>query len=338
MATSTNGKLIKIRDGEVVLYRRGLSPKWQVRYKLPDNKWHRTSTRRTQIVEAKRVAAEAYDKARFRHSEGLNAVSRRFRDVAKLTIEKMELAVKAGKGKRTYRDYRQAIDNYLVPFFGSKSIDKLTEESMAEFDAWRVEKMEREPAASTISNHNAALNRVFDTALQEGWMQRRNVPVLTNAGKKAKRRPSFTLNEWQKLRANLRHWVKKTNVQRSIHIRELLWDYVLIVANTGMRPGTETYNLKWKQIRWESNDEGRYLVIAVKGKTGTRELVARHGCETYFTRLKSRFSVFDKMSLDDLLKAKREEYVFRMRDGDRTKNLFNVSSVRLNCEQTQLVI
>ena len=97
MATPTD-KLIKIRDGEVVLYRRGVSPKWQVRYKLPDNKWHRTSTRRTQLDEAKRVAGEAYDKARFRHSEGLNAVSRRFRDVAKLTIAKMDQAVQAGKG------------------------------------------------------------------------------------------------------------------------------------------------------------------------------------------------------------------------------------------------
>jgi integrase len=315
MATPTDGKLIKIRDGEVVLYRRGVSPKWQVRYKLPDNKWHRASTKRTQLDEARRVAGELYDKARFRHSEGLNAVSRRFRDVAQLTIEKMDQAVKAGKGKRTYKDYRQAIDNYLIPFFGNKSIDKITEESIAAFEAWRVEKMEKEPAKSTISNHNAALTRVFDTALQNGWMQRKNVPELTNTGKKGKRRPTFTLDEWRKLRANLRHWVNKTNVQRSIAIRELMWDYVLIVANTGMRPGTETYNLKWKQVRWSSSQvDERFLMIAPSGKTGERELVARHGCDEYFKRLQSRFPDLAKLSFDDLLKSNSDEYVFRLRE------------------------
>jgi integrase len=340
MATPTD-KLIKIRDGEVVLYRRGVSPKWQVRYKLPDNKWHRTSTRRTQLDEAKRVAGEAYDKARFRHSEGLNAVSRRFRDVAQLTIEKMDQAVQAGKGKRTYKDYRQAIDNYLIPFFGSKAVDKITEESIAAFEAWRVEKMEKEPAKSTISNHNAALNRVFDTALQQGWMQRKNVPELTNTGKKGKRRPTFTVEEWRKLRSNLRHWVNKTNMQRSVAIRELMWDYVLIVANTGMRPGTETYNLKWKQVRWStSNTEDRYLLVAPSGKTGERELVARHGCDEYFKRLQSRFPDLAELPFDDLLKSNSNEYVFRLRayttearppkhpavthEATRTKNLFSV--------------
>jgi integrase len=340
MAGSTD-KLVKLRDGEVVLYRRGDSLKWQARFKLPDNKWHRISTKRTSLPEAKRIAGDAYDRAKFRHSEGLNAVSRRFRDVAIVTKEKLDAAIKTGKGKKTYRDYIQVIDNYLIPFFGSKQIDKITEEATSAFETWRIEKMGREPAASTISNHNAALNRVFDTALQSGWMQRKNVPVLGNSGKKANRRPTFTLDEWRKLRANLRHWVSKTNVQRSIAIRELMWDYVLIVANTGMRPGTETYNLKWKQVRWSSNDpDTRYLLISPSGKTGERELVARHGSDEYFQRLQSRFPDLAKLSFDELLKSKSEDYVFRLRgfttearppklpavthEPTRTKNLFSV--------------
>jgi hypothetical protein len=340
MADSTN-KLIKLRDGEVVLYRRGDSLKWQARFKLPDNTWHRISTKRTALTEAQRIAGEAYDKARFRHSEGLNVSTRRFRDVAKLAIEKMENASKAGKGKRTYRDYRQAIENYFIPFFGSKQIDKITEETLLAFDAWRLEKMQKTPAKSTIANHNAAMNRVFDVALQNGWMQRRNVPELSNEGRKTKRRPTFTLDEWRKMRANLRHWVNKTNIPRSIAIRELLWDYVLIVANTGMRPGTETYNLKWKQVTWSSSDvDNRYLMVAPSGKTGERNVVARHGCDEYFKRLQSRFPDLAAMSFDQLLKSKSDEYVFRMRGytteakpprnksttyaATRTKNLFSV--------------
>ncbi len=333
MANSTEN-LVKIRDGEVVLYRRSEAPKWQARFKLPDNKWHRISTKRTSLAEAKRVAGEAYDRAKFRHSEGLNAVSRRFRDVAKIAKDKMDLAMASGKGKRTYKDYKQAIDNYLIPFFGAKQIDKITAESLSGFDAWRVEKMGKEPSASTIMNHNAALSRVFDVALQEGWMQQKNVPALANEGKKANRRPTFTIEEWRKLRSNLRFWVNKTNVQRSRAIRELLWDYVLIVANTGMRPGTETYNLKWKQVRWSGNGENRYLLISPDGKTGTRELVARHGCDEYFKRLQSRIPELAMLTFDELLKSQCNDYVFRMRSierkdlppkpAERTKNLFSV--------------
>jgi len=38
-----NDNLIHLRDGEVVLYRRENSGRWQARYKLADSKWHRLS-------------------------------------------------------------------------------------------------------------------------------------------------------------------------------------------------------------------------------------------------------------------------------------------------------
>jgi integrase len=36
-----------------------------------------------------------------------------------------------------------------------------------------------------------------------------------------------------------------------------LRDYVLILANTGMRHGTEAMNLKWRHIEWFINRKGR---------------------------------------------------------------------------------
>ena len=73
-------QLVKLRDGEVILYRRPESTRWQARFKLPDNTWHRITTKRTNIDEAQRVATEAYDRARFRHAEGFNAILRISRD------------------------------------------------------------------------------------------------------------------------------------------------------------------------------------------------------------------------------------------------------------------
>jgi integrase len=105
-------------------------------------------------------------------------------------------------------------------------------------------------------------------------------------------------------------------------MRELLRDYVLILANTGMRHGTEAQNLKWKHIEWYVDTRRqRYLQFTVNGKTGTRQLIAKHNCATYLERIKTRFGELAKHSLDELLNKRLDEYVFRLRDGTRTENL-----------------
>jgi integrase len=57
--------------------------------------------------------------------------------------------------------------------------------------------------------------------------------------------------------------------------RVLLVNYVLILANTGIRVG-EARNLKWRDIRPITTPDGTETVaLVVKGKTGMREVVAR---------------------------------------------------------------
>lgn len=250
---ATTNETIKLRDGEVVLYRRPESQRWQARFKLPDNTWHRITTKRTNIEEASRVATEEYDRARFLHSAGINAISRRFRDVAELAIKQMDDDIALGTGKVIYKDYKQVIRDYLIPFFGRLQIDKISAEDLVRFEGWRKSKMAKEPSASTVMNHNAALSRVFNVAVSSGWMLAKNLPVLKNTGKKGNRRPDFTLDEWRKVTANLRHWITKATDERSRQMRELLQDYVLILSNTGIRTGKEADNIQWKHLRWHTD-------------------------------------------------------------------------------------
>jgi integrase len=325
---------IKLRDGEVVLYKRKASNRWQARFKLPDNTWHRITTKRTSIDEASRIATEAYDQARFMHKAGINVVSRRFRDVAELAIKQMDTETDNGVGKVIYKDYKQAINTYLIPYFGNKQVDAIAQDDVTRFDAWRTQEMKRKPAASTIMNHNAALHRVFDTAIAHGWMLQKSIPILKNKGKKSNRRPDFTMQDWKRVTANLPHWIKKADNDRTRHMRELLQDYVLILSNTGIRTGTEAQNIKWKHLRWDKDEDGeRVLMIVVDGKTKQRELVARHGCAVFFARIQSRFPDLAKMTFDELLKKRVDEFVFRLRDtidddgkvikGKQTKNLYH---------------
>lgn len=306
----------KIRDDEMVLYKRPESSRWQARYKLPDGKWHHVSTKRTSLVEAKRIAGEIYDEARFKHKLGHVVVSRRFRDVANEAIKLLDEANQAGRGKAIYRDYKQVLEKYFIPYFGSKHIDKLTDADLSQFDTWRTEKMKKAPAASTLLNHNAALKKVYDVALGNGWVNQAQIPTLKIKGDKSQRRPDFSWEDWRKLTNNLHHWVKKATHERSKQIREVLWDYVMVLANTGMRTGTEAMNLKWNQIRWNADQNGqKYLLLSVKGKTGKRDLVARSGTETYLMRSQARFPELAAMTFDELLQAKLDKPVFRMRNG-----------------------
>jgi len=108
----------------------------------------------------------------------------------------------------------------------------------------------------------------------------------------------------------MRTWCVETSREKSLEIRELLRDYILILANTVMRPGTETYNLKWKHIEEFQQNGLRYMRFWVSGKTGERELIARHNVRRYLNRIESRFEV-----------CKPNNYVFRLKSGTRTKDL-----------------
>ena len=56
--------------------------------------------------------------------------------------------------------------------------------------------MGRVPIASFINNHNSALNRVFDEAIERGYMTKFQLPLLRNEGIKTERRPDFRLEDY----------------------------------------------------------------------------------------------------------------------------------------------
>jgi hypothetical protein len=64
VVTLVNENLAHARGGEVVLYKRGDSKRWQARFKLKDLKWHRVATKQVNIQYAAEAACEAYDRAR----------------------------------------------------------------------------------------------------------------------------------------------------------------------------------------------------------------------------------------------------------------------------------
>lgn len=305
----------------VVIYQRERSSVWQCRYKMADKKWRRTSTGEHEQTLALQAALRIYYEAEVKQASNLPLDNKRFGSVAEAVVKQMESELAQGEGKSVYHSYVFATNKYLIPFFGRHDIASITPALLRKFEAWRVAQMGREPKASTITTHNSALNKIFDYAEQHGWVTVAVRPKLQNKGKKSQARPAFTLAEYRTLCAKLPHWIRKARTDKSRQMRELLRDYVLVLANTGIRHGTEAMNLKWRHIDWHLKGDERYLRLTVTGKTGTHTAIARHATEDYLRRIQLRFADLAGMTFDQLLAARVDEYVFRLASGERTNNL-----------------
>jgi hypothetical protein len=91
--------------------------------------------------------------------------------------------------------------------------------------------------------------------------------MLVNKGEKSERRPDFTREEYATMIRKLPHWIKQGKAGKPTDMRYLMRDYVLILANTGMRHGTEALNLNWKHITLFEENDLQYLEMSVSGKT-----------------------------------------------------------------------
>jgi len=322
-------------ENELIVYRRPRSRVWQCRYKV-DGAWQRMTTKLRDLGKAKARARELQIEAEIRRRANLPFVTRKFRHVAKLAIEGMRREVAAGRGKVSYADYERVINDYLIPYFGNYSITSVDYAALDAFGKWREEKMGKAPTQSTLMTQNAALNRVFDEAVDRGFMTAANRPKPANKGEKSARRPAFDVEEVRALRAGFDDWIGRARNEQSKELRALLRDYVDVLLDTGARPGDELLNLQWQQIKFamkptitvtdevdeegeriELSDLNRSCFMTVSGKTGEREIVGMKPTVNAFERIiKRNYDV--KNSITEPFKGVavpgNADYVFRLRD------------------------
>jgi integrase len=247
--------------------------------------------------------------------------SKRFDVVARLAIEEMEAQIASGNGKSVYNDYITVTKKYLIPFFGSYNLTSIGYEELKKFGTWRIRTMGRTPVLSTITTHNSAMNRVFDTAVERGWIAQAQVPKLKNNGKKGTAREAFSLSDYKSLTSYMPSWIDKGHTEKTNQMRRLLRDYVLVLSNTGIRHGTEAMSLRWRDIEWIVKDGERYLQLTVSGKVGKRTAIARHNTQDYLRRIQERTPNIAQLTFDALLKKKLNQKVFVLEDGTETNSL-----------------
>ena len=285
------------------------------------NYWKRITTKSNELDKAKDIALEQYMEHLFKHKHGIPSVSKRFADIAKLSVAEMRRKLEADEGKKIFVDYVAVTENYLIPFFGKFNIANIGYKQVHAYEQWRREKFGRELKASTVNTHIAALNRVFDEAIARGYMQQTQVPVLTNTGKASLRRADFSRKEYAQMLRAFPHWVQQARSAKSLQMRELLKDYVRLLTSTGIRHGTEAQNVRWKHIDVFEENGRKYLAVWVDGKTGQREVIAKASTITYLKRIHKRCKDISNLTFEQLLAKKLDLPVFRLGDGTVTNHL-----------------
>jgi integrase len=285
-----------LMENELIVYRRERSSIWQCRFKV-DGVWQRASTKERDLKKAKAIAKEFMIRAEIRKHDNLPVITRKFRDVAKLAIQRMEQKLANKQGKVSYNDYIRVINEYLIPILGKRLITNIDSAALDYLDAERITQMGKAPSKSTLLTQNSALNVVFDEAVLRNFMTDLSRPKLEANGRKSERRPAFELDEIQAVLANFEAWIEGARNDHSKESRQILRDYVEMLLDTGARPGVELMNLKWKQIKFSmkptltptgeiasiDGDEeeivianlNRTVEMTVSGKTGTRQIIGR---------------------------------------------------------------
>ena len=152
----------------------------------------------------------------------------------------------------------------------------------------------------------------------------RIVGVVKNTGEAGEARGFFTHEELIALQQYLQQWTTEGRSQATRDLRELLCLFVAFVAGTGVRPGTETKELQWRHIEFLEKDHTRLIHIHLpQGKTGARKIIARHELWPVLEKLRELQPAFVDLTLDQLIESKSNEYVFRMRTGERPYSFVN---------------
>ena len=107
------------------LDKRAGSDNWYARLTLPSGKRLVKSTKTLDLETAREAALRLYYETDARIQNKLPATTHKFRDVAKHDINRMQSEIREGVGKQAYRDYVQALNKWLIPYFGTNDIAKL---------------------------------------------------------------------------------------------------------------------------------------------------------------------------------------------------------------------
>lgn len=277
----------------LIIFRRGdvAHRNFYCRIKIPKEDRYKTVALRTADRQTARdLAFEQDGDVRVRLKHDIAIFNRPFREVAEEYLKTQQRRANAGEvSQARIKNLKSAFDRALKDYAGSTQIHLIGQDRWAGYPTWRREngkgRFTKHIADSTIAFEMGALNAVMNFAISK-----RYVPASHRfEGKpklKTNRRDEFTLDEYRKLHSFGRKWIKEATSPQGTWYRQMCYNFMLIMCNTGMRPA-EAKNLRWRDLATAKDREGREIVVLfVQGKGKSRKLVAPKSVGEYLERVR----------------------------------------------------
>lgn len=271
------------RDGLIYLYQRAdfKKPTWLCRVKVPNGSGYvNRSTGTGDEHQAFKFADDLYNQLLVKSLTGEAPPAKRMGPAIQAYIDRLE-----AQPHKLSTHYKILLLKRLKPFLERKSFDDLSTSLLSKVVDEQIALTKKgKLSPNTIKRTYTDLKHFLQWCIEEGYIK--ELPRFPKVNGVASSRPHFDAKDWGKLTRQLREFVKVENgaVRRD---RMMLRDYVLILANTGIRVG-EARTLKWRDVTEIGGGKSvpANIVLTVSGKTGKREVVARSAdVKKYFKRI-----------------------------------------------------
>lgn len=276
------------------IFRRGdvKHRRWYCRVRLPDVDRYKTIALKTSDETAARNQAFDQDaEIRFRIKHEMPVFDRTFAQVAKefsdFQKERSEI------GQITHHRWRvmdSHIRTQLNRYVGNVQITQIAPDRWTAYPVWRQKNGKGRSGGhvsnGTIRDEMTTFRSVMNYAASKTYIRdsqvfRDKLPVAHA------RREEFTPTEYRGLHTFARKWIKEADRETNRWYRQMAYNFVLVMTNTGMRP-SEAKNLRWRDVEIVTDKQERTVVrLSVRGKAKFRTLVAAGNVATYLERIKS---------------------------------------------------
>ena len=285
----------ELMGGKLHVYRRENSRCWQCSAFLAGKNW-RVSTKEESLAHAKDFAQDWYLELMGKSRAGVLKVGKTFKQATDQFLHEYEIITAGERSPQYIRIIRSKLRVHLLPFFGDKILSEITPGLVQEYRIHRMTSRvddktgkPKRPARVSLHMEVVTLRQVLKAAYRHGWLP--YLPDLSapyKASGKVSHRAWFSPEEYKQLYTATRERAKNAKSPYRKKIREQLHDYVLFMANTGLRPD-ESARLEYRDVIITDEATGdRILEIEVRGKRGVGFCKSTANAVKPFERLQKR--------------------------------------------------
>jgi integrase len=306
-----------LKPGLMIFHRADVEhDNWYCRIKIPDEDRYKIVSLKTPDINTAKERAFDHDAdIRFRVKHDVPIFNRPFSQVADEYVELIKGRSEAGQmGPGRWKKVKSVIDAQLNRYVGNLQISLIGQDRWDDFPVWRQKNGKGRNGLVSDASIKAEMS-VFRSVMAYAAKKKYISATQVFEGKipiSKARREEFTPEEYRKLHTFARGWIKKATSSRSVWYRTVTYNFILIMANTGMRP-PEAKNLRWRDLSVREDKHGRkFVVLHVRGKGKFRNLVAASNVAEYFERIRA----IAKTTGDD-------DFIFTNVNGKRALSLYS---------------